>query len=201
MSPSRFFERKRDMERESTLSLLAAQISCATSKAMKAREVGRDASAIEKIAGSLRLTLAASLAGLPPDEAGPQAFQLAAGRIREHSVVLGDRPVPLSGPYLESLLHEAGLELAPGQVILLEAELVRDLVEEALGRVAHEQARVEKERAELEAVLARSGSRVESVEHAIGDALAKRDEVCRRKAALVAAGLALGELGEQKGCP
>jgi hypothetical protein len=189
------------MEQESQLSLLAAQVECAKSKAERAREVGLDPSSIEKIVGSLRLTLAALAAGLDPGEAGPQAFLLAAGRVREHSVILGDRPVPVSRPYLESLLREAGVELAPGQVILLEAELVRDLVEEALGRVAHEQAMAEKAKAELEAVLARSGLRMESVENAIGDALAKRDDVRRRKVALVAAGLALDELGEQKGRP
>jgi hypothetical protein len=188
------------MERESTLSLIAAQIECAKSKAERARQVGEDPSAIEKIVGSLRLTYAALAAGLGPELARPQAFLLAAGRVREHSVILGDRPVPVSRPYLESLLSEAGVELAPGQVILLEAELVRDLVEEALGRVAHEQAVAEKAKAELEAVLARSGFRMESVENAIGDALAKRDDVRRRKVALVAAGLALDDLREQKGC-
>jgi hypothetical protein len=195
-----FFERKRDMEKESQLSLLAAQIECAKSKAERAREVGEDASAIEKIVGSLRLTYAALAAGLGTEETRPQAFELRAGRVREHSVVLGDQPVPVNGPYLEAVLREAGLELAPGQVILLEAELVRDLVEEALGRIAHDQARAEKERAELEAVLARTpGFRLESVENAIGDALAKREEV-RRKVALLSAGLALDELREQKGC-
>jgi len=189
------------MERESQLSLLAAQAECAKSRAERAREVGEDPSAIEKIVGSLRLTLAALAAGLDPGEARPQAFLLAAGRVREHSVILGDRPVPVSRPYLESLLREAGVELAPGQLILLEAELVRDLVEEALGRVAHEQAMAEKAKAELEAVLARSGLRMESAQNAIGDALAKRDDVRRRKVALVAAGLALDEIREQKGRP
>src|SRR5688572_7060260 len=121
------------MHKESMLSLLAVQISCAKSKAERARRVGEDSSAIEKIVGSLRLTYAALAAGLDPEAARSQAFELRAGRVREHSVTLGDRSVPVSWPYLESLLSEAGVELAPGQVILLEAELVRDLVEEALG--------------------------------------------------------------------
>jgi hypothetical protein len=190
------------MERESQLSLLAAQIECAKSKAKRAREVGDDTSAIDKIVGSLRLTFAALAAGLGSDEALPQAFELRAGRIREHSVTLGDRSVPVNGPYLQAVLGEAGLELAPGQVILLEAEFVRDLVEEALSRVAHDQATAEKERAELEAVLARTPDfRLESVENAIGDALAKREEVRRRKVALLSAGLTLDELVEHKGRP
>src|ERR1043165_168605 len=160
------------MELRSQLSLLAAQIECAKSRAVRAREVGEDASAIEKIVGSLRLTYAALAAGLGPDEDRPQAFELRAGRVREHSVVLGDRPVPVNGPYLEAVLDEAGLELAPGQVILLEAELVRDLVEEALGRIAHDQARAEKERAELEAILEPApGFRLECAEKVIEDVL------------------------------
>lgn len=188
------------MERESTLSKLAAQIECAKSKAEQAREVGKDTSAIEKVARSLRMTLASQLAGLEPDKTLPQAFELRAGRVREHSVVLGDRSVPVSGPYLEAVLSDAGLELAPGQVILLEAELVRDLVEEALGRVAHDQAMAERQKAELEAILNRTpGARKGSVENAIGNALAKREDVRRRKVALLSAGLALDELGEQNG--
>jgi hypothetical protein len=124
-----FFKLKRDMKRESQLALLSAQVESAKSRAERAREAGRDASAIQKIVGSLRLTLAAQIAGLPPVKAGPQAYLLAAGRVRERSVVLGERPVPVSGPYFKALLSEVGLEFAPGQVILVEAEIVRDLVQ------------------------------------------------------------------------
>ncbi len=190
------------MEKESQLSLLAAQIECAKSSLERAGEVGEDAPAIERIVGSLRLTFAAALAGLDPEGALPQAFVLEVGRLREHTMKLGDRPVPVSGAYLGALLREAGLELEPGQVILLEAGLVRDLVEEALGRIAHDQATVERDKAELEAVLARTPEfRLESVEDAIGDALTKREDVRRRKVALLSAGLALDELTEPMGRP
>ena len=190
------------MKRESTLSLLAAQIECAKSKAERARKVGEDSSAIEKIVGSLRLTYAALAAGLEPDKTQSQAFELRAGRVREHSVSLGDRSVPVNGPYLEAVLVEAGLELAPGQVILLEAELVRDLVEEALSRVAHDQAMAERERAQLEAIFEPApGVHLERPEDVFEDVQAKREEVHRRKVALLSAGLALDELVEHKGRP
>ena len=152
--------------------------------------------------GCLRLTLAAALSGLDPGKIEPQAFVLEAGPFREHTIKLGDRSVPVNGPYLEALLKQAGLKLEPQQVILLEAGLVRDLVEEALGRIALDQAMAEKERAELQAVLTRApGFRLESVEDAIGEALDKVDGIRRRKAALLYAGLAVDELSEPTGRP
>lgn len=190
------------MERESQLSQLAAQIECAKSHARRARESGMDASAIERIVGSLRLTLAATLSGLDPRRVVPTGFVLEAGRGREHEMKLGDQSVPVSAAYARALLGEAGLELAPGQVILLEDGLVRDLVEEALGRIAYDQAMAEKERAELEAVLTRTPEfRLESVESAIEEALGKADRVRLRKVALLSAGLALDELSEPTGRP
>jgi hypothetical protein len=186
----------------SQLSLLAAQIECAKSHVRSARESGKDASAIERIVGSLRLTLAATLAGLEPCRVVPSGFTLEAGRGREHEMKLGDQSVPISSAYAVALLHEAGLELAPGQVILLEAELVRDLVEEALGRIAFDQATAERERSELQAVLTRSTEfRLESVETSLEEALSKADGIRRRKTALLCAGLALDELSEHKRRP
>ena len=188
------------MKRESQLSLLAAQIECAKSQARRARKSGEDDAPIKRIVASLRLTLAAVLSGVDPGKANPQAFVLEAGRHREHTIKLGDRSVPVSGPYLEALLKQAGLKLESEQVILLEAGLIRDLVEEALGRIAHDQAIAEKERAEIQAVLRRAPEfRLESVENAIGEALDKADGIRRRKAALLYAGLALDELSEPQG--
>lgn len=190
------------MERESQLSLLAAQIECAKSHARRARESGKDATAIERIVGSLRLTLAATLTGLDPRRVVPPGFVLEAGRGREHEMKMGDQSMPVSGAYSRALLEEAGVKLELGQVILLEDGLVRDLVEEALGRIAHDQAMAEKERAELQAVLTRAPEfRLESVEAAIGDVLDKADGIRRRKAALLYAGLALDELSEQNRRP
>ena len=190
------------MKRESTSSSLAAQIECAKSYARRARESGKDASVIDRIIGSLRLTLAAVLSGLDSCRMGPPGFVLEAGRDGEHEMKLGDRSVPVSGAYAGSLLREAGVELSPGQLILLDEGLVRELVEEALGRVARDQALAERERAELEAVLTRSPeSRLDSVEASIGEALGKADGIRRRKAALLFAGLTLDEHLEQKDRP
>lgn len=190
------------MNHQNPLSLLAAQIECAKSHARHTREAGHAADAIEKIIRSLRLTYAATAAGLGRQEAGPQAFALEVGFDRQHTMHLGDRPVPVSGAYIEALFMEAGLRLEAGQVIQLEAELVRDLVDEALGRIAHDQAMAEKERAELEAILTRPQDfRLESVETAIGEAKSKADKVRHRKVSLLAAGLALDDLGEPKSRP
>ncbi len=190
------------MNRMSQLSSLAAQIECAKSYARSAREAGQAADTIEKIIRGLRTTYAAAAAGLGRQDAGPRAFVLEVGVDRQHTMFLGDRPVPVSGAYIQALLQEAGLRLEAGQVILLDTELVRDLIEEALGRLAHDQAMAEKERAELQAALTRSREfRLESAEAAIGVVMDKADGIHRRKAALLYAGLALEELGEPKSRP
>jgi hypothetical protein len=197
------------MEKKSMLSLLAAQTQCAKSRAASVREVGQDASAIEKkIVGSLRLTYAALAQGFLPDKVDPQAYVLRINRTGEHEVKLGDRPVPVSGPYVRVLFKEAGLALRPGQVILLEAGLVRDLLEEALARVAHDQATADRERAALETVFGRCRQfesefpeKVfeDAVKRAFEDASEKGEEARRRKVALLAADFALDEHLEQKG--
>ena len=50
--------------------------------------------------------------------------------------------LPVSDGYLLSLLGEAGVKLAPGQVILLDAVIVKMLVEEALGALSLDQAEI-----------------------------------------------------------
>jgi len=190
------------MNQESLLSLLASQILCVKSRAGRARESGEDPAPMEKILGSLRLTLAAALTGRTPKDVEVPAFVLEAGVVREHTVTLGDRPVPVSGSYLEALLKMAGLQLAPRQVLLLEAGLVRDLVEEALGRIAHDQAEVAREKARLEALLRRTPDlREETLDEASREASGKAEDVRHRKVALLSAGLALDELAEPKGRP
>lgn len=190
------------MNQESQLSLLASQILCVKSRAERARESGEDFAPIDKIVGSLRLTLAATLSGRTTKDVDAPAFVLEAGVVREHTVTLGDRSVPVSGSYLEALLQTAGLQLAPQQVLLLEAGLVRDLVEEALGRIAHDQAEIVREKARLEAILRRSPDlEVEILGKASREASSKAEDVRHRKVALLSAGLALDELTEQKASP
>jgi hypothetical protein len=190
------------MNQESPLSLLAGQILCVKSHARRARESGEDPAPIDKIVGSLRLTLAAALSGRTPKDVDATAFVLEAGVVREHTVTLGDRSVPVSGSYLEALLHRAGLQLAPQQVLLLEAGLVRDLVEEALGRIAHDQAEIAREKARLEAILRRTPDLHEGIlEEASREASSKAEDVRHRKVELLSAGLALDELSEQKASP
>lgn len=186
----------------SQLTWLADQIECAKSQARRARESGKDATAIERIVGSLRLTLAAMLAGLDPRQVDLPRFSLEVGLGREHEMKLGVQSVPVSAAYAKALLEEAGVELSPGQVILLEDGLVRDLVEEALGRIAYDQALAERERAALQAALTRAPEfRLESAESAIGVLLDKADGIRRQKAALLYADFALDELSERKSRP
>jgi len=190
------------MNHHSQLSLLASQILCVKSRARRACLSGEDPLPIERIVGSLRLTLAAVLSGQSPKDVEAPAFVLEAGVVREHTVTLGDSTVPVSGSYLEALLRNAGLQLAPQQVLLLEAGLVRDLVDEALGRIAHDQAEIALEKARLEAILRRSPDLPEGIlEQASRDASTKAEDVRHRKVALLSAGLALDEPAEPTGRP
>jgi len=190
------------MNHQSQLWLLASQILCVKSRARRARESGEDPAPLEQIVGSLRLTLAAVLSGQTPKDVEAPAFVLEAGIVREHTVTLGDRSVPVSGSYLEALLRNAGLQLEPEQVLLLEADLVRNLVEEALGRIAHDQAEIAREKARLEAILRRTPDLQEGIlEKASQEASSKAEDVRHRKVALLSAGLALDELAEQQGLP
>ena len=95
---------------------------------------------------SLRTTYLAISTGLDPwKDAGP-LFLLTVTNTGEHLLLQGGQPVPVNSPYLAGLFGSAGIDLLPGQLLLLEPELAKDAVEEALGSLALEQALADRER-------------------------------------------------------
>lgn len=74
----------------------------------------------------------------------------------------GSRVIPGVGSYLRHLLREAGVELAPREVILLDADLVKTIVEEALSRNALYEAVLRQERSQLQSAHQAAVSRGET---------------------------------------
>jgi len=89
---------------------------------------------------SLRVTYLALSTGLDPRKDASHLFLLTVSHTGEHLLLQGGQPVPINGSYLASLFQAAGIDLLPGQTLLLEAEIAKNAVEEALGGLALEQA-------------------------------------------------------------
>jgi len=136
------FVEERRMSSYGMLSTLAEQMLQAKARADLARASGKDARLIEAIDRSLRRTLACIVQIRDPREVAVLGFSLGVKPTGEILVRHRERGLPISGSYLRSLLAEAGVEPKPGQVILLDDVLVRELVEEALGAVSREEAEI-----------------------------------------------------------
>ena len=127
---------------ESLVSTLVEQLVSASTRADEAKESGQDVGMIKMIIRSLRQTLASIGQRRNLAEVGAKGFVLMTDHSEEPSVRYAGRTVPISTSYLRSLLSEAGVDLRPYQIILLDRGLVRDLVEEALAANAQEDMRV-----------------------------------------------------------
>lgn len=139
------------MSPEGMQSGLVDRLVRATGRATEAKAEGRVAASIDAIVRSLRLTLACVLAARDPREVGRDAFAASATAGGELVVRHRGRVLPVSGSYLAFLFEEAGMELAPGETILLDAALSKDLAEEALARIGLAEAQVGQEKALLRA--------------------------------------------------
>jgi hypothetical protein len=133
------------MELRRLLSTLAQQI-----------EVTRNASETEQAhAGllralfhSFRVTYLALSTGLDPRRDASHLFTLHVTDAGLPLLMQGGQPVPVNAPFLAELFGTAGVEPLPGQTLLLEAEIAKAAVEEALGGVALEQALADRDRAQ-----------------------------------------------------
>jgi hypothetical protein len=95
---------------------------------------------------SLRTTYLAISTGLDPRKDAGHLFILTVLPTGEHLLLQGGQPVPVNSPYLAALFGSAGIDLLPEQLLLLEPELAKDAVEEALGGLALEQALADQDR-------------------------------------------------------
>jgi len=128
------------MEHEEMLSLIARQIDEARLRGALLKRMGEDCGQAQSILEALRFTYWARSVGLDPLWDFPGAFVLEVSPWGEAGLRQDGRSVPIFGPYLEYVFSSAGIELRPGQVLLLDPGLAKQVIEEALGRIAREQA-------------------------------------------------------------
>jgi hypothetical protein len=102
---------------------------------------------------SLRTTYLAISSGLDPAKDASHLFLVTLNPQGEPLLLQGGQPVPVNALHLTGLFSGAGLDLLSGQTLLLEPELAKEAVEEALGRLALEQALAERERCRRKEVL------------------------------------------------
>lgn len=124
------------------VSTLAGQMLQAQARAADALAGGRDARPIEAVDRSLRQTLSCLVQMRDPREVAAKGFSLVVHATGEAVVRQGERILPVTDRHLRNLLEEAGVELVPGQVILLDPALVVYLVEEALWALSLREAEI-----------------------------------------------------------
>jgi hypothetical protein len=134
------------MEMRSLLSSLARQIDTARNHAGIEERRGDDVRSIGAILRSLRTTYVALSTGLDPLKDADHLFLLTVAASGDYTLTQGGNVVPVNAPFLSYLFWTAGVELIPGQLLLLEPEVAKAAIEEALGAVALEQAFAERER-------------------------------------------------------
>jgi len=149
---------------------------------------------------SLRRTFLALSAGLDPRKDASHLFTLTMADTGLPLLMQGGQPLPVNSSFLASLFESAGIEPLPGQTLLLEPEIAKAAIEEALGAVALEQAMADRELAQRRASSPESRSR--PLDHDL-DGLAaletRRNLLWDRKIELVAASLVADESLEQAG--
>jgi hypothetical protein len=131
------------MELRRVLSSLARQIELARNAA----ETQEDpAGLLRPLFHSLRVTFLALSSGVDPRKDASHLFTLHVTDTGLPLLLQGGQQIPLHTDFLPELFESAGIDLLPGQTILLESEIAKAAIEEALGRVALDQAEAERER-------------------------------------------------------
>lgn len=137
------------MHCEGIVSKLAEQLLEVSSRTIHARARPADAPVTHAVARSLRTTLAAIVQRRNPRDLGAKSFLCVVDPEGRPAVTHGGRVLPISGSYLRHLFEALGVGLAAGQAILLDAVLVRHLVEDALARLGREEAEARERKSRL----------------------------------------------------
>ncbi len=114
------------------VSTLAGQLLKVNDRAAEARAGGKDARSIEAVGRSLRLTLASLVQVRNLREVAMRGFSLVVTPMGEVVVRHEDRQLPVSDLFVRVLFQDAGGELVPGMVLILDGDVIRILVDEAL---------------------------------------------------------------------
>jgi hypothetical protein len=186
------------METTSILDTLARQIEAVKNSGGTEARAADDPAIVSSVLRSLRVTYLALSAGMNPWWDADRLFLLQASESGDVTLYQGGSVVPVQPGFLPYLFWTAGVELFPGQLVLLEPELAKVSIEDALGTIAIEQAIADRERGRQRALLESSlalPSRqdVDSIQ-ALDDRL---NQLWDRKIELVAAGLIADEYLER----
>jgi len=114
------------------VSTLAGQLLQVKDLAAEARAGGKDARSIEAIGRSLRLTLGSRVQSSNLRGVAMRGFSLVVTPRGEVVVRHEDRQLPVSDLLVRVLFQDAGVELVPGMVLILDGDVIRILVDEAL---------------------------------------------------------------------
>ena len=101
------------------------------------------------IARSLRQTLACIVQRRNPHDVGAQGFLLLTDGEGNPTVRFRSQVLPVSAGFIRQLWRAAGTELVPGQAILLDPVIAREIAEEALAQNSVEDLRLKDEKLKL----------------------------------------------------
>ena len=134
------------MDMKCLMSTLARQIETVKAHAGFGRRSSEcDPAATAAILRSLRTTYLTLSTGLDPWKDAHHLFVLDISETGDHVLTQDGAAVPVNSPFLAYVFWSAGVDLLPGQFLFVEPEIAKVAIEEALGRVAFEQAFAERE--------------------------------------------------------
>ena len=131
------------MEARRQLATLAKQIDVAR---RRVDVDGGRADLHRAVVHTLRTSYLALSTGLDPRKDAAHLFIVTVSHTGDTLLLQGGLPVPINGTHLASLFGASGVELVPGQMLLLEPELAKEAIEEALRSLAPEQSLADRER-------------------------------------------------------
>ena len=138
------------MDFQARIKILIEEIERARHGALAARGRGGSSISIDSVLLSLRRTLAAVAEGYDPRQLGARGgFTCEVDGRLEHTLGFKGRPLPVNGRYLEHLLSRAGVDLLPGQVLLLDTQLAREVIDDAIEELDRDHERLSRDRSRL----------------------------------------------------
>lgn len=144
------------MDTDTLQDLVTRQIDAAAGQVYAQQARGENASTTRSLLKSLHHSLEVFMTGVDPDRESLRSFVLLVAEDGDVLLRRSAQLVSVRSFYFEMLLQKAGIELIPGQVLLVEPDFARRALEESLGETAAAQAALEKRQSELTTALRQS---------------------------------------------
>ena len=141
--------RSQGMTSQGIVSRLAEQLVEATRRSTWTTAEGRASRTMEAVVQSLRQTLACFVQLRSLRDVGPGAFVLLVDAEGSSQIRHAGQALPVGDAHVRQLFREAGVELLPGQAIVLVPRIVRLVAEDALAETGVEEARVRDQKRKL----------------------------------------------------